>query len=594
MRNAETILDIIRERGRRRLPLGDAYRQLFNPDLYLRSYGRLYRNDGAMTAGATAETVDGMSLEKIAGMIERLRCERYRWTPVRRVHIPKKGGKTRPLGIPTWSDKLLQDVVRAILEAYYEPRFSDHSHGFRPGRGCHSALQRIKRIWHGTKWFIEGDIKGCFNNIDHTILLNILREDIIDNRFLRLVQNLLQAGYLEDWKYSPTLSGSPQGGTVSPVLSNIYLDRLDQFVEQTLVPEYTRGKRRAKNPTYNRLSNRAYYCRATGRIEEAKRLERARRAIPANDPHDPAYRRLYYVRYADDFLLGFAGPRPEAEAIRDRLKTFLAQELSLELSEEKTLITHAHTEKARFLGYDISVTHCDTKIGGNRRSVNGGIALRMPASFVAERSRFYTREGKPIHRTERTHDSDYSIVCQYQAEYRGFVQYYQLADNIAWLNRLHWVMQTSLLKTLANKYQSSTAKMARRFKAKVSTSDGPRTCLEVQVPRDGKGPLIARFGGLPLRTTLTAYVEDQLLARKSQGGTELLRRIEAEACEACGSTEHVEVHHVRKLADLKRRGRKSPPDWVRLMASRQRKTLVLCRVCHDNIHAGRPLRRKTE
>jgi group II intron reverse transcriptase/maturase len=594
MRNAETILDIIYERGRKRLPLGDVYRQLFNPELYLLSYGRLYRNDGAMTTGVTAETVDGMSLEKINGIIEQLRYERYRWTPVRRVHIPKKGGTTRPLGIPTWSDKLLQDVVRALLEAYYEPRFSDHSHGFRPGRGCHTALQRIKRVWHGTKWFIEGDIKGCFNNIGHSILLGILRADILDNRFLRLVQDLLQAGYLEDWRYSPTLSGTPQGGTVSPILANVYLDRLDQFVEQTLMPEYTTGKRRAKNPDYDRLSNRARYCRTTGRVEEARTLEQARRAVPANDPHDPDYRRLYYVRYADDFLLGFAGPKSEAEEIRDRLWTFLAQELRLELSAAKTLITHAHTEKARFLGYDISVTHCDTKITGNRRSVNGGIALRMPASFVAERSRFYMRDGKPIHRMERTHDSDYSIVCQYQAEYRGFVQYYQLADNITWLNRLHWVMRTSLLKTLAHKHRSSVTKMARRLRATVATPYGPRTCLEVQVPREGKEPLVARFGGLPLRTTLTAYVEDRLLARKSQGGTELLQRVLADTCEACGSTENVEVHHVRKLADLNRRGRKPLPDWMRLMAARRRKTLVLCRVCHDNIHAGQPLRSKPE
>jgi group II intron reverse transcriptase/maturase len=594
MRNAETVLGIIQERGRRRLPLGDAYRQLFNPELYRRSYGKLYSNDGAMTKGATGETVDGMSSEKIDGIIERIRHERYRWTPVRRAHIPKKDGNTRPLGIPTWSDKLLQDVVRAILEAYYEPQFSDLSHGFRPGRGCHSALQRIKRVWHGTKWFIEGDIKGCFNNIDHAILLNILRENITDNRFLRLIQGLLQAGYLEEWRYSPTLSGTPQGGTVSPILANIYMDRLDKFVEQALIPEHTKGKTRAENPIYRRTSGRASCCRRIGRVEEAKRLERARRAMPANDTHDPDYRRLHYVRYADDFLLGFAGPRCEAEAIRDRLKVFLSQELRLELSEAKTLITHANTRRARFLGYDISVTQCDTKIGGNRRSVNGGIALRMPASFVAERSRFYTRNGMAIHRTERTHNSDYSIICEYQAEYRGFVQYYQLAENIAWLSLLHWVMRTSLLKTLAHKHKSSVAKMVRRFAAKVATPFGPRTCLETRVPRVGKEPLIARFGGLPLRTNLTAYVEDRLLARKPQRGTELLQRLLANECEACSSTEDVEVHHVRRLADLNLQGRKPPPDWVRLMASRRRKTLVLCRVCHDNIHAGRPLRSKKE
>jgi group II intron reverse transcriptase/maturase len=545
-----------------------------------------------MTKGVTAETVDGMSMGKINGIIDQLRYERYRWTPVRRVHIPRKDGKTRPLGIPTWSDKLLQDVVRALLEAYYEPQFSDLSHGFRPGRGCHSALQRIKRVWHGTKWFIEGDIKGCFNNIDHKILLDILREGFTDNRFLRLIQNILQAGYLEEWRYSPNLSGSPQGGTVSPILANIYMDRLDRFVERTLIPECTKGKKRAKNPIYNRTSSRAHYCRLTGRVAEAKRLEQARRAIPANDAHDPNYRRLYYLRYADDFLLGFAGPRCEAELIRDRLKTFLSQELRLELSEAKTLITHANTQKARFLGYDISVTQCNTKIGGNRRSVNGGIALRMPASFVAERSRFYMRDGKAIHRMERTHSSAYSIICLYQAEYRGFVQYYQFADNIAWLNSLQWVMRTSLLKTLAHKHKSTVAKMVRRFAAKVVTPFGPRACLETRIPRAGKEPLIARFGGIPLRTSLTAYVEDLLLARRRQGGTELLQRLLANECEACGSTENVEVHHVRKLADLNRQGRKSPPDWVRLMASRRRKTLVLCRVCHDNIHAGRPLRKQ--
>ena len=170
-----------------------------------------------MTKGVTAETVDGMSLGKINGIIERVRRESYRWSPVRRVYIPKpKGGGPRPLGIPTWSDKLLQDVVRAILEAYYEPRFSDHSHGFRPGRGCHTALARVKKAWTGTKWFVEGDIRGCFNNIGHETLMGILGHDITDGRFLRLIRNLLRAGYLEDWRLQPTLSGSPQGGTVTP------------------------------------------------------------------------------------------------------------------------------------------------------------------------------------------------------------------------------------------------------------------------------------------------------------------------------------------------------------------------------------------
>ena len=593
MRNAATVLNIIRERGHNRLPLGDVYRQLYNPDLYLHAYGRLYRNRGALTQGSSKETIDGMSQGKINAIIENLRYERYRWTPVRRIYIPKKNGKTRPLGIPSWSDKLLQDVIRSLLEAYYEPQFSEHSHGFRPERGCHTALEEIKKVWHGTKWFIEGDIRGCFDSIDQEILLTILSKDIHDNRFIRLIKNLLQAGYMENWRHIPTLSGTPQGSILSPILSNLYLNKFDTFVERILIPDYTKGKRRAHNPYYDRLSNRAYYLRRQGQPEQAKVLEKLRRSIPANDPADPAYRRLNYVRYADDFLLGFAGPNREAKEIKDRLKQFLRDNLKLELSEEKTLITHATSEKARFLGYDVSVTQCDSKITGNKRSVNGGIALRVPATFIQDRCRRYMKNGKPIHRKERTYETDYSVICQYQSEYRGYVQYYQLADNIAWLSKLHWVMRSSLLKTLAHKHKSSVAKMTRKYATTIKTPEGPRKCLEVQVLREGKKPLIARFGGIPLCVNRGAILQDRPLARRSMSRTELVQRLLAEACESCGSTINVEVHHIRKLADLNRKGRRPKPDWMRLMASRQRKTLVLCRECHRNLHAGRPLRGNT-
>ena len=207
MRDADTILAIIRERGGRGLPLEDVYRQLYNPALYLRAYGRIYRNDGAMTPGVTAETVDGMSLAKIQGIIESLKTERYRWTPVRRTYIEKKGStKMRPLGYP---HLVGQAAARGgplhpggVLRAAVQP---DHSHGFRPGRGCHTALTTIQRRWSGTTWFIEGDISKCFDSLDHPVLLAILREKIHDNRFLRLIENLLKAGYLEDWKYGAHL-----------------------------------------------------------------------------------------------------------------------------------------------------------------------------------------------------------------------------------------------------------------------------------------------------------------------------------------------------------------------------------------------------
>src|SRR3954467_1197243 len=241
MQDAETVLGVIRERGRRGLPLERLYRQLFNPQLFLRAYGRIYANKGAMTPGVTRETVDGMSLAKIGAIIGRVRSESYRWSPARRVYIPKKNGKWRPLGMPTWSDKLVAEVVRLLLEAYYDIGFSDRSHGFRPGRGCHTALREVATAWTGTHWFIEGDISDCFGSLDHEILVGMLAEKVHDGRFLRLIERMLQAGYLEDWTWKATLSGAPQGGPASPILSNIYLDRLDRFVEEQLLPEYNRG-----------------------------------------------------------------------------------------------------------------------------------------------------------------------------------------------------------------------------------------------------------------------------------------------------------------------------------------------------------------
>lgn len=371
MRRAETVLSVLRERGRRGLPVERLYRMMFNRELFLMAYGRIYSNQGAMTPGATRETADGMSMAKIDRIIDALRHERYRFAPARRIYIPKKNGKLRPLGLPTWSDKLVGEVIRLILEAYYESRFSDRSHGFRPGRGCHTALREVAKTWTGTTWFIEGDISDCFSRLNHEVMVKILSEKVHDNRFLRLIRNMLEAGYLEDWTWGATLSGAPQGGVVSPALSNIYLDRLDKFVETVLIPDYTRGQRRATSPAYQETAEALRRARRRGDRAQARQLRQRMHGMPSKDPRDPGYRRLYYTRYADDHLLGFTGPKDEAERIKDRLETFLREELKLELSAEKTLITHARTGAARYLGYEITVQHCDSRITAGRRATNG-------------------------------------------------------------------------------------------------------------------------------------------------------------------------------------------------------------------------------
>jgi group II intron reverse transcriptase/maturase len=591
MQDAATVLDVIGKRGARGLPVERLYRQMFNPQLYLMAYGKLYSNAGAMTPGVTGETVDGMSLAKIGVIIGALRAERYRWQPVKRVYIPKKNGKQRPLGLPAWSDKLVAEVVRLLLEAYYEPRFSGRSHGFRPGRGCHTALSEVVETWKGTHWFIEGDISDCFGSLDHQVMLAILAEKIHDGRFLRLISHMLRAGYLEDWRWHATLSGSPQGGITSPVLSNIYLDRLDQYVEQRLLPEYNLGVRRRPNRAYQVLEYAIARARRHRDKAEARRLILRRRRLPSQDPADPSYRRLRYVRYADDWLLGFAGPKREAEDIKSKIAAFLHDELKLELSQSKTLITHATSQAARFLGYEIRAQHSDTKITRNRRAVNGAIGLFVPRAVIRQRCALYMSRGRPAQRGALLHDNDFTIVAKYQAEYAGLVQYYLLAQDVFRLGRLHWVMETSLLKTLAGKHRSTVSVMARRYKATVATPAGPRKCLQVTIERDrGRKPLVARFGGIPLRRARTAVLTDQRPVMASARRNELILRLLAGHCEICGSTVGLEVHHVRKLADLTKPGRRDKPGWMRLMAMRRRKTLITCRRCHEDIHAGRATR----
>lgn len=479
MQSADAVLDILRDRGRRGLPLERLYRQLFNEQLFLMAYGRIYANDGAMTPGVDGDTPDGMSLDKIREVLGLLKTEHYRFAPVRRVYIPKKNGSRRPLGLPTWTDKLVGEVVRLLLEAYYEPRFSARSHGFRPGRGCHTALDEIASTWTGTTWFIEGDIADCFGSLDHEIMLASLAEHIHDGRFLQLVGDMLKAGYLEDITWHASFSGAPQGSGVSPLLSNIYLDRLDTFVEEVLAPAWNRGTARRPNREYANVTANIGYWRRKGDRNKVKALRKVQQSLPSLDVRDPGYRRLRYCRYADDHLLGFVGTKAEAETIKDELARFLHEELKLELSTEKTLITHARTHKARFLGYDIWTKQADTWHTRGGRSINGQIALGVPPEVVNAKCRIYQRnQGKPLIRNDLIRTSDYNIVATYGAEYRGYVQYYQLAGNINWLNKLRYVMERSMFSTLAAKHRRPPWAMRRRLETTVATPYGKRRCFE--------------------------------------------------------------------------------------------------------------------
>ena len=397
------------------------------------------------------------------------------------------------------------------------------------------------------------------------------------------MRNMLKAGYLEDWEYHDTLSGCPQGGVVSPILSNIYLHKLDEYVERELIPQYTRGKLRGRNPEYVRAEWRNRSARQRGDRAEAREQRRIMRALPSTDPMDPGYRRLSYARYADDHILGFIGPKAEAEEIKEKLARFLRETLALELNQDKTLITHARTSAARFLGYEISVQHNSTKITSGRRSVNGVIALKVPRDVIRAKCAPYRKKGKPWQRSRLQNQSDYDIVRIYGAEYRGVVNYYLLARNTWRPGTLRWNAETSMLKTLAAKHRCTVSQAAYRYKAKTATAGGKLTCFEARFRREGKDDLVARFGGISLRQNRRAVITDPAPVPFHAPRKELIVRLRMRQCELCEHGTTVDVHQVAKLADL---GKKGPdqPAWATLMAKMRRKTLVVCSACHDWIH----------
>lgn len=608
MQTADQILSAIRKLGEKRLPLTRVYRCLFSEELFLAAYGKLYRNQGALTPGTTNDTVDGMSRARIRTIIDQLRAERFTVRPARRIHIPKKAGGTRPLGLPNFSEKLVQEVLRMLLSAYYEPRFRDSSHGFRPGRGCHTALQDIKQRFDGSTWLIEGDIRGAFDNIDHTVLLGILARDIKDGRLLNLLRLQLQAGVMEDWKYQATYSGTPQGGVLSPLLSNIYLHSLDEFIEDSLIPEYTRGERRARNAQYRQIEHRIGKAQKRGNIPLVQALKRERRRYPTIDTYDPGFRRLRYVRYADDFLLGFIGPKAEAEELKERLRAFLRDELKLELHPEKTLITHARTEHARFLGYAVSTYQQDSKLirrrdtGARVRSVNGKVRLGVPYGLVDEKAKRYYRHGVIVSEPTLLDSSVPNILQTFQARYRGLVEYYQYAADRKHFGKLKGAMEIALVKTLAQKLRISVSQVYRRYRSTTTVNGQTYRVLKTEV-ETARGPRQFIWGGIPLTVVTIGHKQaddlppindrrqDFEVHQWTELRSEIVTRLRADRCEVCEAVGDCEVHHIRKLDDLRKRwaGRKEKPLWVRKMIALRRKTLVVCHACHQAIHNGQPL-----
>lgn len=572
------------------------YRYLFSEEMFAVAYQRIYAKQGNMTPGTDGKTIDEMSLERIERLIVSLKDESYQPHPARRVYIPKKNGKKRPLGIPSFEDKLVQEVVRLLLEAIYEGHFEGTSHGFRPHRSCHTALGMIQKSFAGAKWFIEGDIKGFFDNIDHNVLISILREHISDERFLRLIRKFFNAGYVEDWKYNKTYSGTPQGGIISPILANIYLDKFDKYIKE-YAAKFRKGDRRSINPEYWRLNNKKNRLKQKlqktsdeqmrkNYLYEIAQLSKQMLSTPHKDAMDADFRRLQYVRYADDFLISVIGSKSECETIKADITQFMREQLKLELSDEKTLITHAQ-DKAKFLGYEIFIRKSDAvkrnRDGVLKRDFNGAVVLTLNSAVIQKKLTEYNAlevrniDGKDIWwskpRRYMTPMKPEDILAQYNAEIRGLYNYYSLAANVSKeCASFAFIMKMSMFKTLGWKLNTSARKVRQKYQKD----------KDFVIPyNDAKGKQKYRVfynEGFKKRNAQFDVDYDKLPQTMYVPYPSLVERLKDGRCELCGKDGKVVMHHVRTLTKLKGNN-----EWEKLMLQRHRKTLVVCEDCNSMI-----------
>ena len=579
------------------------------PDLWMRAYANIYSNKGALTKGVDENTLDGMSEKRINEIISKLKDGRYQPRPAKRVYIPKKNGKRRPLGVPTADDKLVQEVVRLLLEQIYEPIFLDRSHGFRPKRSCHTALTQIREKWKSVKWIVDMDISGFYDNINHKKLVDILEKKIDDREFIGLIKLFLQAGYLENWKFHGTYSGTPQGGICSPVLANIFLHELDKFVEKEIEKYNKGGRRRTSYEPYAKLEWTVRTRRAKKRElekrgdyfplfmeeldDEIRALGKRMKALPSGDPFDENYRKLHYVRYADDFALGVVGSKSEAKEIAARVTEFIEKELKLEIASEKSGI-HYVGNGFNFLGYFVSFNTSNkvmrktrrgtlkdgSNVYGTSRSIRSQLGLQIPKEKVWEfcKRSGYLKNGKPIHRPELLSLSDFEIVSTYNAEVRGFANYYNLAAKRR-LIVLEWAATSSMWKTLAHKHRTSSQKMRRKMKA------GDEHILRYQVKGDPKTLKVFKIKHRSAPNPRTADMDQSMTTVVYTSRNEIIQRLNAQTCEYCGKANTpCEVHHIHSLKKLKNKKSRTP--WEILMCARARKTMVLCKECHTQLHKG--------
>jgi group II intron reverse transcriptase/maturase len=575
----------------------DVYRLMYKEDLYILAYERIKSKPGNMTPGTDEETLDGFSLEDIREMISEMKTEQFCFKPVRQQFIPKPNGKMRKLGIPCVRDKIVQEVIRLILEAIYDsphgPHFRETSHGFRPHRSCHTALREFREKWTAVNWLIEGDIRACFDELSHQTLVSLLHKKIHDQRFLNLIWKLLNAGYMDlHGVKKDSLIGSPQGGIASPILANVYLHELDEFMDG-LRRDLEKGQEKHRDPVYRRLSKKKARLAARGktRTKEFKELTKRMRATPSRQVSDPNYIRIRYLRYADDWLVGVGGSHALAEEIKQKIKTFLSDHLHLTLSEEKTHITNARTEEAFFLGTTLKIGN-----GGNaklkqmtnwtgktfkRRTTGWETVMSAPLPKLVKRLHergFCSKEGEPTPKSGWAFLDVDQLVNLYSGVNRGIQNYYRFTDNWGQLHRVQYILEYSLAKTLALKFNISVPKVFKRF---------------------GRGfPILIEGKTGKADRKVSFYLNQDWTKKRDafQNGTradiDLVRtaiRMRTRSklgkpCCICADVGQIVMHHVRHVRKLT--NKRVATGFNLILRAINRKQIPVCTACHGKIHRG--------
>ena len=452
-----------------------------------------------------------------------------------------------------------------ILEAVYEPSFSDNSHGFRPNRSCHSALRAIRQRFVMAKWFIEGDISKCLDAIDHDKLMNILEERIKDPRLLSLIRKALKAGYMEFRKYSYSVAETPQGSIISPILANIYLDKLDSFIAK-IKEDFDIGNKATIDPTYRTLSRHKERAKS---MKEKLSLHRKLVVTPSKLNIDSNFKKLVYIRYADDWIIGIRGSKKECVNIKGKIKDFLKNELDLELSETKTKITNSNKEVAEFLSVRIKRSNHVTF--SNKRNVLTrkvrNLRLTAPIDRVTKKLAIngFMKENSPYPKFIWMQESKDAIILLYNSVYKGIIQYYRFADNFNNLSsKVHYILKNSCARLLTAKFKTNT-----------------RGGIYAKYGKNLKGMDKHSFVDIILGINTAAFnvkTDDILLRLNSKGISKTT--LEGLTSSIYDSDYRVEMHHIRMMKDLNPKAN----EIDKIMARKNRKQIPLCRICHMSHH----------